>query len=314
MGIMRIGHINIRVMDMAVARKHYENVIGMKVTQEDAAGNVYLKCWDEWDKYSVILSPSDRAGLNHVAYKVETDADLDALEKKIRDYGIAVEKLAAGSVPGCGRMLKFNLPSGHDMRLFASKACPGTDVGSLNPDPWPDDLRGAGAHWLDHCLLMCEFNPEKGIDKVAENTKLFMEVFNFFQTEKLTVGPGGAFSLASFLSISSKPHDIAFVGGATSGLHHLSFFLDSWHDILKAGDVMAKNRVRIDVAPTRHGITRGETIYFFDPSGNRNETFAGLGYQAQRDKPVITWTEDQAARSIFYHTGVLNESFTTVYT
>ena len=100
MGIMRIGHINIRVMDMAVARKHYENVIGMKVTQEDAAGNVYLKCWDEWDKYSVILSPSDRAGLNHVAYKVETDADLDALEKKIRDYGIPVEKLAAGSVPG----------------------------------------------------------------------------------------------------------------------------------------------------------------------------------------------------------------------
>jgi hypothetical protein len=57
-----------------------------------------------------------------------------------------------------------------------------------------------------------------------------------------------------------------------------------------------------------------ETIYFFDPSGNRNETFAGLGYQAQRDKPVVTWTEDQAARGIFYHTGVLAESFTTVYT
>jgi catechol 2,3-dioxygenase len=314
MGVMRIGHINIRVMDMEAAKKHYLDVIGMKITQQDPAGNVYLKCWDEWDKYSVILSPSDRAGLNHVAYKVEAEADLDALEKRIRDYGIAVEKLAAGTLPGCGRMLKFNLPSGHDMRLYATKDCPGTDVGSLNPDPWPDDLKGAGAHWLDHCLLMCEFDPAKGIDKVAENTKFFMEVFNFFQTEKLTVGPGGAFSLASFLSVSSKPHDIAFVGGATSGLHHLSFFLDSWHDILKAGDVMAKNRVRIDVAPTRHGITRGETIYFFDPSGNRNETFAGLGYQAQRDKPVITWTEDQAARSIFYHTGVLNEGFTTVYT
>ena len=97
-------------------------------------------------------------------------------------------------------------------------------------------------------------------------------------------------------------------------MHHLSFFLDSWHDILKAGDVMSKNRTRIDVAPTRHGLTRGETIYFFDPSGNRNETFAGLGYQAQRDKPVVTWTEDEIGRSIFYHTGVLVESFTTVYT
>jgi catechol 2,3-dioxygenase len=31
--------------------------------------------------------------------------------------------------------------------------------------------------------------------------------------------------------------------------------------------------------PARHGITRGTTIYFFDPAGNRNEVFAGLGYR-----------------------------------
>jgi len=30
MGIMRIGHISIKVMDMAAAVKHYENVLGMK--------------------------------------------------------------------------------------------------------------------------------------------------------------------------------------------------------------------------------------------------------------------------------------------
>lgn len=314
MGVMRIGHINIRVMDMEAAVKHYENVVGMKITHKDAKGNVYLKCWDEWDKYSVILTPSDQAGMNHVAYKVETDADLDVLKKRIEDYGIKTETLSAEALPFVGRMLKFTLPSGHEMRLFAHKECVGTDVGSTNPDPWPDDLRGAGAHWLDHCLLMCEFNPEKGINKVAENTKFFIEVLDFFQTEQITVGPNGSIQLASFLSRSSKPHDIAFVGGDRAGLHHLSFFLDSWHDILKAGDIMAKNRVRIDVAPTRHGLTRGETIYFFDPSGNRNETFAGLGYQAQRDKPVVTWTEEQAARGIFYHTGVMSESFTTVYT
>ena len=314
MGVMRIGHISIKVMDIAAAVKHYTNVIGMKVTHTDSAGNVYLKCWDEWDKYSVILTPSDRAGLNHVAYKVNKDSDLDVLAKSIKDYGIAVEIVAAGNLPSCGRMLKFSMPSSHEMRLYAEIECVGTDVGSTNPDPWPDDLRGAGAHWLDHCLLMCELNPAMGINKVAENTKFFIDVLNFFQTEQITVGPNGSIQLASFLSHSSKPHDIAFVGGERPGLHHLSFFLDSWHDILKAGDVMAKNRVRIDVSPTRHGVTRGETIYFFDPSGNRNETFAGLGYQAQRDKPVVTWTEDQAGRGVFYHTGVLVESFTSVYT
>ena len=81
MGIARIGHVSLRVMDMAAAVKHYEKVLGMKKTMEDKHGNVYLKCWDEWDKYSLVLTPSDQAGMNHVAYKVENDADLDALQK-----------------------------------------------------------------------------------------------------------------------------------------------------------------------------------------------------------------------------------------
>jgi catechol 2,3-dioxygenase len=83
---------------------------------------------------------------------------------------------------------------------------------------------------------------------------------------------------------------------------------------VKAGVMMAKNKVKIVLAPTRHGITRGETIYFFDPSGNRNETFAGLGYLAQRDRPVTTWDEAHLGTAIFYHTGELVASFTEVYT
>lgn len=314
MGVMRIGHASIRVMDMAAAVKHYENVLGMKITMEDKHGNVYMKCWDEWDKYSLILSPSDQAGLNHVAYKVQHDADLDVLQKRIEAYGIKTEMLPEGALPSTGRMLKFNLPSTHEMRLYAMKEYVGTEVGTTNPDPWPDNLKGAGAHWLDHCLLMCELNPEIGVNRVADNAKFFAEALDFFLTEQALVGPGGSIQAAAFMTRTSTPHDIAFVGGARNGLHHISFFLDSWHDILKSADVMAKTKTKIDVSPTRHGITRGETIYFFDPSGNRNETFAGLGYLAQPDRPVTTWTEDRIGSGIFYHTGDLVPSFVEVYT
>lgn len=314
MGVMRIGHASLKVMDMAAAVKHYENVLGLKKTMEDKHGNVYLKCWDEWDKYSVVLTPSDRAGLNHIAYKVENDADLDELKGRIEKWGVKTEMLPEGTMPSTGRMLKFALPSGHEMRLYAMKEYVGTEVGTTNPDPWPDNLKGAGAHWLDHTLLMCELNPETGVNKVAENTRFMAEALDFFLTEQVMVGPGGAIQAATWMARTTTPHDIAFVGGPTPGLHHIAFYLDSWHDVLKAADVMAKNKVKIDVAPTRHGITRGETIYFFDPSGNRNETFAGLGYLAQRDRPVTTWTEDQLGSGIFYHTGELVSSFTEVYT
>ncbi len=314
MGVMRIGHVSIRVLDMKAAARHYENVLGLIRTDEDAKGNVYLKGWDEWDKYSVILTPSDRSGMNYVAYKVQYDSDLDAIKAKIEAKGRKAELVPAGYLPDCGRALRFELPSKHTMYLFAEKAFVGKSVGVTNPDPWPDGLQGIGAHWLDHVLLMCEVNPEKGVNTVADNVAFMRDTMEFYLSEQVMAGPNGDFQAAAFMFRATKPHDIAFVGAPTSGFHHCSFFLDSWADILKAGDIMAKNKVKIDVAPTRHGITRGETIYFFDPSGNRNETFAGLGYLAQPDMPVITWTEENLWRGIFYHAGEAHAAFTDVYT
>ena len=63
MGVMRIGHASLKVMDMAAAVNHYVNVLGMYKVMEDKHGNVYLKCWDEWDKYSVILESNNQEQL-----------------------------------------------------------------------------------------------------------------------------------------------------------------------------------------------------------------------------------------------------------
>ena len=94
MGVMRIGHARLRVMDIDAAVKHYENVLGLKTTMVDKAGNVYLKCWDEWDKFSLQLKKAAAAGMDHVAYKVEHDVDLDELKKRIEAYGIKTKMLA----------------------------------------------------------------------------------------------------------------------------------------------------------------------------------------------------------------------------
>ncbi|MGB0671636.1 MAG: catechol 2,3-dioxygenase, partial [Rhodospirillales bacterium] len=278
------------------------------------AGNIYLKCWDEWDKYSLVLTPSDTAGIVNIAYKVEKESDLDELKKRITDYGVQVTDLAAGDMKSVGRAIQFNLPSGHDMCLYAKKDVLGKKVGTTNPEPWPDDVKGIKAHWLDHALLMCELNPEKGINKVAENTKFVQECLDFHMSEQVLVGPEGNIQAATWMFRSTTPHDLAFVGGPKMGLHHFAFFLDEWADVLKAADILAKNKIKMDVTPQRHGITRGCTIYCFDPSGNRNETFAGLGYLAQPDMPPITWTEDELWRGIFYHTGEEAGKFTEVYT
>jgi catechol 2,3-dioxygenase len=309
MGIMRIGHMDLNVLNIEESRAYYENIMGLNVTREDDDGTLYFKCWDEWDKYSLVLRPSEEATFNSLAYKVKADSDLDELKVKIENYGISTQFLEAGVVANCGRVLSFKLPSGHDFQLYAHKDFVGKDTGDTNPAPWPFTGRGIKAHWIDHALMMCQ-----GPESVMEVTKFFIEIFDFTLTEQVTVGPNGSLQAGTWLTCSSTPHDIAFVAGPEVGMHHFAFFLDGWNDILRAADVMAMHDVKIDVTPQRHGITRGETIYFFDPSGHRLETFAGLGYLAQPDMPVITWTEDELWRGIFYHTGVENGAFTTAYT
>lgn len=77
--------------------------------------------------------------------------------------------------------------------------------------------------------------------------------------------------------------------------------------------LLSKHKAKIDIGPLRHGITRGTTIYFFDPSGNRVETFCG-GYAFYPDMRPYTWIWDEIGTGVFYHTRELNERFLTLVT
>ena len=120
--------------------------------------------------------------------------------------------------------------------------------------------------------------------------------------------------VAQFLTVSTKAHDIAFIHHEEPGkFHHASFFLETWQDVLKAADLLSMTDTSIDIGPTRHGLTHGQTIYFFDPSGNRNEVFAGGDYHYPDHEPV-TWDAEELGKAIFYHDRVLNERFLSVLT
>ena len=58
-----------------------------------------------------------------------------------------------------------------------------------------------------------------------------------------------------------------------------------------------------------------DTSHFFDPSGNRLETFGGYtAYQMDPDCRAIRWTQDQIGPAVFYYSQELNETFLSVYT
>jgi len=306
-GVLRPGHVQIRVLDLDQAVKHYTEVLGLIETARDRKGRVFLKAWDEHDHHSVVLREANEAGMDYMGWRVDSPATMKKLAADVERSGLAtdLEWIPAGEHPKTGERFRFAIPTGHVMELFAEKEKVGNGLTDLNPEAWPDGLRGMAPSRYDHCLLYG--------DDLDGAVKLFREVLGFGLAEQIVAGPE-KLMIGAFLTCSNKPHDVAFIRQPVKNkFHHASFLLDNWGEVLKAADIIAKKRVTLDIGPTRHGITRGETIYFFDPSGNRNEVFAG-GYIYYPDKPTITWTDDELGRAIFYHDRKLNEKFMSVFT
>lgn len=304
-GVLRPGHIQLRVLDLEASVEHYVELLGLHETDRDEQGRVYLKAWSEVDKFSLVLREADEPGMDFMAFKVVDDATLESLTADIEVFGLKVTHKAAGDLKDCGRRIQFTAPSGHVFELYAEKAYTGKwGVEETNPEAWPRALRGMKAVRFDHCLLYG--------DELAKTYDLFVDVLGFYLAEQVLDPDGNR--VAQFLTLSMKAHDIAFIQHEEKAkFHHASFYLETWEDILRAADLISMTNTSLDIGPTRHGITHGKTIYFFDPSGNRNEVFAGGDYMYPDHNP-ITWKAEDLGKAIFYHDRVLNERFLTVLT
>jgi len=302
MGILRLAHVDVVVTDLDLATAYYTEVMGMLETERDA-DSVYLKCWDEPGHHSLRLVYGPRVGFDQMSFRVEREDDLDELENAVQRYGFPVQRVSKGDRLGQGESIVFQTPSGQVMELVHDIEYVGRSTELINPSPVIEGLKGIAPPRMDHVLVTCE--------EVGEATKFYEQVLGFRTTEQLLDGQGH--QVATWMERSHSPHDLALVTGKNGGLHHFAFWLDDWDHVRRSADILAYNGIQIDVGPTRHGITRGNTIYFFDPLGTRNEVFTG-GYRPDPDFPTITWTEDNIGRAVFYYEGDLNTRFMTVHT
>jgi catechol 2,3-dioxygenase len=305
-GILRLGHVDVTVTDLDLTTAYYTEVLGMEVTAR-TEDSIYLKCWDEEDHHSLRLRYAPRVGMDLMSFKVHHEDDLAELESRVARFGFPVERMSRGESLGQGESIRFSTPSGHVMELVADVEKVGTsrprhrDPAEHGLAPGPRDRIAPPR--MDHMLITAE--------EVGDSTQFYMDVLGFRITEQLLDGNGH--QLGTWLERSHSPHDLAVVQGPNGGLHHFAFWLDDWDDVRDAADVLAYNGIQLDVGPTRHGITRGSTIYFFDPLGTRNEVFTG-GYRPDPDFPTLTWTEDNIGRAVFYYEGEVNDRFMRVHT
>lgn len=305
-GVMRPGFVQLRVMDMEEAIKHYRDMVGLDLVGKGEDGRVYLKAGDEFDRHSVILREADSPGMDCMGFKVSDVATLENFKTKLVDLGLKVSDIPAGEQPGVGPRVRFIAPTGHNFDLYAEMELSENGPPIDQPDIYVDPPHGMGAIRFDHCLVY-----GKDIDATE---RVFVDVLGFQRTEFVHVPGNPEETIAIFISCSNKAHDLAIVRHEEDDkFHHASFLVKDWSAIGHAADLMARYDIPVDIGPTRHGITRGQTIYFWDPSGNRNEVFAG-GYDFYPDNPVRHWSAENVGKAIFYYEKEINETFLSVVT
>ena len=153
MGIMRMGYAHVRVTDLAEAKQHYANTLGLYETLS-TDGKVYYKGWDEWDHHSVVLEEGG-VGVVKYGFKVEYESDIDLVEKRAQEFGLTVERMSAGENPEVSDGIRFTAPSEHVFEVYHSQTLIGTEVGTHNPEAFPRHLVGVG-----HCIVGYGDGPE----------------------------------------------------------------------------------------------------------------------------------------------------------
>lgn len=240
-GVLRPGHAQIRVLDMDESVQFYTHVLGLVETGRDASGRVYFKTRAERDHNSVVLRQADRAGMDFFGFKVLDQATLDDLDSKLKAYGVKTERMPAGEMLETGERVRFKIPTGHTIELYAQKTDVGNATGYTNPEVDVISNPGICPIRMDHCLIY-------GGD--IDGNKSLFDVLGFNLVERVKLEDGTT-DLATWLTCSAKAHDIAMVRHAEDDkLHHVSFLLGSWEQVLRAADIMSINRVSIDIGAT----------------------------------------------------------------
>ncbi|MDR1560555.1 MAG: catechol 2,3-dioxygenase [Clostridiales bacterium] len=303
---LRPGLAQIRVLDLDKTLHFYKNILGLnEVCRSSDGKRVCLKAYDEFDHHSVTLRLADEAGLDYVAFKVNSSEELEQIKDEVIAFGYDVDVIPPEyDQPGFGKRYSFTISTGHRFQIYSDVKLADQKPMIHNPDIWTEPPRGMRATRMDHFLL---YGPN-----IAEAERFCKEVFGMYAPEVCNTADGNR--LAVWLTSSNKPHDLAFVEYPKPGkIHHLGFYLNDWTDIGNAADWIAVNRLKLDIGPTRHAITRGLTIYFWEPSGNRIEVYAG-GYSAYPDNPQRVWDADQLGRGLFYYSGEMIPSFLEIVT
>src|SRR5580704_6037960 len=264
MDVAHLGHLELLTPKPEESLRFFIDVMGM--TESGRKGNsVYLRAYDDYERYSLQLTASHTSGLGHAAFRARSP---QALQRRVK----ALEGSGAGigwheGELGHGSAYRFHDPDGHVIELYYETQwyeAPRLLRPALKNQAQRFPARGVNVRRLDHfnCLAV----------DVRANREFFQNYLGFRLTELIVLDDGTEAGM--WLTCTNKSYDLAYTReahGVKGRFHHVTYALDSREDVLRAADVFLENGVYIETGPHKHAVQQTFFLYVYEPGGNRVE-------------------------------------------
>ena len=285
--ILRLGHVEMHVRDLAEARAFYVDVLGYSEVEAEG-DSIYLRAVEEFDHWSLSLTQRSGGGLGHVSMRVQTPDDLEQIAALHERLGLPVRRVGPGEEPGLGESVRVR--TADDFPLEFYHHMDQVEVGDADgrmrlPMRVPSARRGVQPLRIDHVNIRPS-SMERSLDYWVGQLG--------FSISECVEREGDVF--AAWARRTTGTHEVALMQGDPDRptMHHVAYTLADTQSVVHAADVLADAGYRdlIDYGPGRHGLTNALYLYVRDPSGNRIELYTG-DYQRDLDMEPIRWDWDE---------------------
>ncbi|MCL6593116.1 MAG: catechol 2,3-dioxygenase [Alicyclobacillus sp.] len=287
--IAHVGHVELFSPKPEESLHFFTKVLGM--TEYARKGqSVYLRCWGDWEPYSLILTESHQAGIGHSGLRAMSPSALERRVQAVQAAGLGGE-WTEGDI-GHGRSYQFQGPDGHLMELYYESEryqAPDALKPALKNQPQKYTGEGVAVYHLDH------------INYFSSNTeadaKFAEEVLGLRLTEQIRLNNG--YRPGVWFRATNKSYDLVYTHDATGSrgrLHHIAFAVHVHESVWRSADIFLENGVFIEFAPSKHAINQTYFVYVYEPGGNRIEICSGGYLVLAPDWEPITWSEAERAR------------------
>jgi catechol 2,3-dioxygenase len=306
MELVKLGHVSLITPDLETSAAFFHDVVGLEEVAR-SGDSIYMRAWGDWDHHSLVLTAGKRSLVDHVSFRASSPEDIGEFAKEIAGSGTEVTEVPAGTEPGQGDAIRFDLESGHTFEIYYDMDRPASKEGErsrLKTRPGKAFARGVSPRRIDHFNI--------NVPDPARLHAWMGDHLGFKMRERLTMD--GAV-VGGWMSVSNLMHDSAVMLdplGRQEMFHHVAFYTDNWNDVLRGAEVLREAGVEIECGPGKHGGSEGFFLYFKDPgSGHRVELYSGGYLIFDPDWVPIEWSAEELDHFMVWYGPKLPDDFLT---